>query len=151
MMKIEKFTLSSKPNNLVQIIRMGLICIIFVVIGLSDYLITKDAETTLQSLLNNQRSLSLLQMNVNYAFASLYESIATRNPNLKQGDIFVLDRYLNGILGSKKELITDISQSYPGAFSTYQKNIQNFMSTDLCQNYFSNIKKSKFMILSLLS
>lgn len=148
--KIEKFSESSKPKVFSTFLKMLLLSTIFVLISLTDYYLSREQNNTIEKLQENQKSLSLLQMNVNYAFAALYESTALLKPGFKIEGEEVLKKYLDGILVSKKDLINEISENFPNGFENYRDNLKNFMSTDLCKNYFSKIKKGNFKLKNII-
>ena len=138
MSKINKFRNSSRQDYLSQYCKISAFFLIFTILSFSDYLISSNAISETRELLMNERSLSKIQMNINFAFAALHEELSLVKPDVMIGKRNVLNFYLEELQIAKKGLIEKISRSWPSQFNSYQEDTRGFMFTDLCENFFKS-------------
>lgn len=148
--KIEKFEISSRPKAYQNIVRVCLVCLIFIAISFADYLVNKNSQEDLKWLLDNQKSLIDLQGSVNYAYASIYEGIALKQGDFQVGGVEIMNFHLTGVADNKRDLINYLERDYPNQLNDYTESLKSFMFNDMCDNYFKNIRSSKNQLLTLL-
>lgn len=130
--KIEKFKRDNKPKLLPMIINLLLISLVFIFISLVDFFSGRNSINTVQTLIENHRSVEELEKHVSYSFSAFYESTARVDPDMSYNDKNILDNHIEAITLNKKKVINFIGSSYPSELEEYTTNLKNIMSNNLC-------------------
>ena len=141
-MKIEKFRENFREDTAGSILQMLGLGLAFVVISLANYYSSRNSIRGIQRILKVESTLLKLEIHMNYGFSVFYESVSLNNVDLKYKEENVMDFELGLIQQEKINLISELNKDTFDYFSDYTTQITNFLSTNLCQNYFKPIEQS---------
>ena len=112
-------------------------------ITLTDFVLNEYLNLNMKWLSENQKTLGELKIDVNFQYASIYQSVALGIPDYKVDNIVVRQFYLEAMIRDKKKLLDYLSNAYPITLKGYQNDLESFMLTDLCKNYYKAIKNQQ--------
>jgi hypothetical protein len=134
-LKIDKFDSKSKPKSYLNILKVGVILMAFLIVSIADFLVNYSKESEMDRLLENGKSLTDLKSSINSAYAVLYEGIALKTPNISFDSKNLLDKHLDDIITHNRDLVTMLEEGFASAISEYTENFKSIMFNNMCENF----------------